>query len=55
VIFQYDANFVLYDTAGRPIWASNTSNGSPDRRWTVDINDSGVVYVGYHPLNPGGC
>ncbi|WP_158632072.1 hypothetical protein [Micromonospora sp. Llam0] len=46
-VYQNDGNFVVYNLAGRAVWASGKRKGS-----TVDINASGVLYVGYTAISP---
>jgi hypothetical protein len=43
-IYQEDGNFVVYDSGGRALWASNTRGL---RGETVDMNSQGALYVGY--------
>ncbi|MBW5481029.1 hypothetical protein [Streptomyces bambusae] len=50
-IYQGDGNFVVYTPWGQAVWASNTM-GLPGE--TVDINSSGVTYVGHTPIS-GAC
>ncbi|MEW2136471.1 hypothetical protein AB0892_07670 [Streptomyces sp. NPDC005409] len=46
-VYQHDGNFVVYNSSGTAVWASNTMNGAGE---TVDINTRGVVYVGHTPI-----
>ncbi|MER5202550.1 hypothetical protein [Streptomyces sp. NPDC002825] len=51
-IYQNDGNFVVYPQwSTRAVWSSNSQWGSGS---TVDINGSGVVYVGTKPIT-GSC
>jgi hypothetical protein len=48
-IMQEDGNFVLYDTAGSPVWATDTS-GHPGAHLAVQEDGNLVVYLGNRAL-----
>ncbi|MCB5180899.1 hypothetical protein [Streptomyces antimicrobicus] len=50
-IYQGDGNFVVYTPWNQALWASNTMGLAGE---TVDINRSGVTYVGHTPIS-GAC
>ncbi|MFJ6794900.1 hypothetical protein [Streptomyces sp. NPDC091268] len=50
-VYQQDGNFVVYNPYGQAVWASNTMGLAGE---TVDINPSGVTYVGHTPIS-GAC
>jgi hypothetical protein len=51
-VYQNDGNFVVYNSSGRPVWASNTVG---TRGTTVDINASGHLYVGVTDISRRNC
>ncbi|MFD6892102.1 hypothetical protein [Streptomyces sp. NPDC059957] len=50
-VYQHDGNFVVYNPSGQAVWASHTMGHAGE---TVDINSSGVTYVGHTPIS-GAC
>ncbi|MFF2468733.1 hypothetical protein [Streptomyces mirabilis] len=49
-VYQTDGNFVVYNSSGGVVWASNTQGGGGS---TVDMNSNGVLYVGTKAINNG--
>ncbi|MDQ0934664.1 hypothetical protein [Streptomyces turgidiscabies] len=49
-VYQRDGNFVVYNSGGGVVWASNTKGGGGS---TVDMDPNGVLYVGTKAINKG--
>ncbi|MFF3404999.1 hypothetical protein ACFYW8_02005 [Streptomyces sp. NPDC002742] len=49
-VYQTDGNFVVYNSSGGVVWASNTKGGGGS---TVDMNSNGVLHVGTKAINNG--
>ena len=54
-VYQRDGNFVVVDTSGRAIWASNTVSPVSPGNSTVSINPYGRLYVGSRDISRRTC